>query len=104
MVQLAAEHLKICPFLLALAGFKIISLSALSQQVESENQCTLWDEKEGNRNNAIPMSMPGSTVFVMFLSDAYTGWYSWPPVSMDTVVLSLPAMIGTNNDPQSSLS
>ena len=60
MIQLVAEHLKICPFLLALAGLKIISLSALSQQEESENQRTLWDEKEGNRNNTIPMSTPGS--------------------------------------------
>ena len=102
MIQLAAEHLKICPFSLALAGLKRISLSALSQQEESENQRTLWDEKEGNRNNTIPMSTPGSICNV-------SEWcihrvVSWPPVPMNTVVLSLPAMIGTNIDPRISLS
>ena len=51
-----------------------------------------------------PFPCPHQAVFVMFPSDAYTGWYSWPPVATDTIVLSLPAMIGTNIDPCSFLS
>jgi len=36
---------------------------------------------------------------VRFPGDIYTGWYSWWPVATDTVVLSLPATMGTNIAP-----
>jgi hypothetical protein len=37
--------------------------------------------------------------FVIFPGDIYTGWNSWWPVATDTVVLSLPATMGTNMEP-----
>ena len=102
MIKLAAEHLKICPFSLALAGLKIISLSALSQQGESETNVLFGMGRKAT--GTMPFPCPCQEVFVMFPSDAYTGWYSWPPVPMDTVILSLPVMIRTNIDPRISSS
>ena len=38
-------------------------------------------------------------IFVRFPGDWYTEWYSWCPVAMETVILSLPEIIGTSMDP-----
>jgi hypothetical protein len=97
MVQLAAEHLKIRLFSLAFASLEIISPSIPNQQEKSEKNILFGMGRKAT--GTTPFPCPRRAVFVMFPSDAYTGWYSWPPVPTDTVVLSLPAMMGTNIDP-----
>ena len=94
VIQLVAEHLKICPFLLVFAGLDIINPSA-NKKVKSNILFGMGRKATGT----IPFPCPCQAVFLMFPIDAYTGWYSWPPVTTDTVVLSLPVMIGMYIDP-----
>jgi hypothetical protein len=98
MIELAAERLIFLVFSMFTACY-IGGMRFLPSNSESDIHNILFGIGS-NATGSSPRARERRIVLVILPAPLYTGWNSWWPVATETVVLSLPARIGTSIAPQ----